>query len=287
MTNSNGNNEKNRIEEGTLYLTATPIGNLADISERAIKVLSEVDFICAEDTRNTGKLLNVLGIKKPMISYHEHNKKQKSNEIINRLQAGESAALVTDAGTPAVSDPGADIAAECMGANISVTSVPGPCAAINALILSGMDTSRFSFEGFLPVQKKEKRARLEELMPYKGTLILYEAPHKLKTTLCDLREALGNRRIALCREMTKLNEEVTRCTLDEAVAYFEANDPRGEFVLVLEGACGEQQDSFWQEMSIEEHIEFYISQGISKMDAIKQTARDRGVSKNEIYKQTI
>ncbi|MBR5515993.1 MAG: 16S rRNA (cytidine(1402)-2'-O)-methyltransferase [Clostridia bacterium] len=275
------------MEKGTLYLVATPIGNLSDLSERAFKVLSEVDFIAAEDTRNTGKLLSVLGISKSMTSYYEHNKKQSGESIIRRLKEGESCALVTDAGTPAISDPGEDLVRECIKEGVQVTSLPGACAVIVALTLSGMDTRRFTFEGFLPVKGKERKDVLSELALEKRTLILYEAPHKLKVTLADLLEYFGNRRIALCRELTKLNEEVMRLELSEAVSYYNEHEPRGEYVLVLEGAKNTVISAFWQEMTVEEHIEFYISQGMKKMDAIKNTAKDRGVPKNDIYKETI
>lgn len=280
--------EKNRVEKGCLYLVATPIGNLSDISDRAIKVLSEVDFVAAEDTRNTGKLLSALGISKPMTSYYEHNKKQSGEAIIRRLKDGESCALVTDAGTPAISDPGEDIVRLCIDEGIKVTSLPGACAVIVALTLSGMDTRRFAFEGFLPVKGKERRTALEELSHEKRTLILYEAPHKLKNTLDDLLEHFGDRRIALCRELTKLNEEIMRVSISEAVSYYCEHEPRGEYVLVLEGS-GEAvtQGSFWQGMTVGEHIDFYINQGMKKMDAIKQTAKDRGVPKNDIYKETL
>ncbi len=285
---SSVSNEKNRIEGGTLYLVATPIGNLADLSDRAYKVLSEVDFIAAEDTRNTGKLLSAIGISKSMTSYFEHNKKSSGEHILKRLLEGQSCALVTDAGTPAISDPGEDIVRDCIEAGIRVTSVPGAAAVIVALTLSGMNTRRFAFEGFLPVKGKERKEMLTELSTERRTLVLYEAPHKLKNTLDDLLEYFGaDRRIALCRELTKLNEEVMRCTLSEAVEYYSQNDPRGEYVLVLEGAKGESVGAFWQDMTVEEHIEYYISQGMKKMDAIKQVAKDRGVPKNEIYKQTI
>ncbi|MBR4880476.1 MAG: 16S rRNA (cytidine(1402)-2'-O)-methyltransferase, partial [Clostridia bacterium] len=211
---SSASNEKNRIEGGTLYLVATPIGNLSDLSDRAYKVLSEVDFIAAEDTRNTGKLLSAIGISKSMTSYYEHNKKSSGEHILKRLLEGQSCALVTDAGTPAISDPGEDIVRDCIAAGIKVTSVPGAAAVIVALTLSGMNTRRFAFEGFLPVKGRERKEMLSELSTEKRTLVLYEAPHKLKNTLDDLLEYFGSeRRIALCRELTKLNEEVMRCTL--------------------------------------------------------------------------
>ena len=283
-------NEKNRVAGGTLYLVATPIENLSDLSERAVKVLSEVDFVAAEDTRNSMRLLTHLGISKPMVSYFEHNKRERGEQIVERLQSGESCALVTDAGTPAISDPGEDIVALCAEAGIPVSSIPGPCAAIVALTLSGLPTGRFCFEGFLPTENKERRTRLERLSGEDRTMIFHEAPHKLKTTLADLREAFGDsRRISLCRELTKLNEEVLRLTLAEAVAYYEENAPRGEYVLVVEGA-GEgstAKGAFWTDMTIPDHVAHYMEQGMTKKDAIKAAARDRGVPKNEVYQAVI
>lgn len=279
--------EKNKIEKGTLYLVATPVGNLSDLSERAVKVLSEVDFIAAEDTRNSLKLLSYLGISKPMVSYFEHNKKERGEIIAKRLKDGESCALITDAGTPAISDPGEDIVALCAELDIPVSSIPGPCAAIIALTLSGLPTARFCFEGFLSAKASERRARLAELSGESRTMIFHEAPHKLRATLEDMKAAFGaDRRISLCRELTKKNEEIIRLTLSSAVEYYEKNDPRGEYVLVIEGAvCPAESESFWADMSISEHVDFYISGGLSKMDAIKSAARDRGVQKNVIYKE--
>lgn len=285
--NDSFRDEKNRVIGGMLYLVATPIGNLADLSERAVKVLSEVDFIAAEDTRNSGKLLSCLGIQKPMISYFEHNKRERGEQIAKRLQDGESCALITDAGTPAISDPGEDMVALCADLGIPVTSIPGPVASITALTLSGLPTGRFCFEGFLSVNKAERRERLSVLAEEDRTMLFHEAPHKLKATLKDLAAAFGeDRRIALCRELTKINEEVLRTTLGKAVAFYAENDPRGEYVLVVEG-CGRSasKKAFWAEMSIREHVEHYLSQGLSRMDAIKQTAKDRGVHKNEIYRE--
>lgn len=279
--------EKNRITASTLYLVATPIGNMSDISYRAVKVLSGVDFIAAEDTRNTARLLSALDISKPMLSYHEHNKRSRGIEILERLRGGESCALVSDAGTPAISDPGAELVCECIDAGICVTCVPGACAAITALTLSGMDTRRFVFEGFLAASGSERKKRLTELSSESRTVVIYEAPHKLRNTLADLREFFGNRRIALCRELTKLNEDVFRADIEAALQKYTDQEPRGEYVLVVEGASDDGSQSFWSEMSINEHIAFYIGQGMTKMDAIKKTARDRGVSKNEIYKETI
>ncbi len=278
--------EKNKVEKGTLYLVATPIGNLADLSERAVKVLSEVDFIAAEDTRNSMRLLSYLGISKPMISYFEHNKRERGEEIAARLQGGENCALVTDAGTPAISDPGEDMVALCAEKGIPVCSIPGPCAAIVALTLSGLPTGRFTFEGFLSANKAERKKQLAELSGERRTMVFHEAPHKLRATLADLLNILGNRRIALCREMTKKNEEVLRLTLAEAIAHYEANDPRGEYVLVVEGAT-ETIAEDWSNVSVQDHVAKYIESGMSKMDAIKAVAKERGVPKNEIYKQIL
>lgn len=278
--------EKNKVVGGTLYLVATPVGNLADLSARAVKVLSEVDFIAAEDTRNSMRLLSYLGIQKPMVSYFEHNKRTHGDLICSRLQAGESCALITDAGTPAISDPGEDIVALCAEQNIPVTSIPGACAAILALTLSALPTGRFCFEGFLSADKKERRARLERLKGDDRTLIFHEAPHKLKATLADMCEIFGNdRKISLCRELTKLNEDIHRTTLGGAVAHYEENSPRGEYVLVIEGADEETSDEKNDlcSLSVEEHVNHYISLGMSQKDAIKTAARDRGVPKNEVY----
>ena len=281
-------NEKNRVAGGTLYLVATPIGNLSDLSERAVKVLSEVDFVAAEDTRNSMRLLTHLGISKPMVSYFEHNKRERGEQIVERLQSGESCALVTDAGTPAISDPGEDIVALCAEAGIPVSSIPGPCAAIVALTLSGLPTGRFCFEGFLPTENKERRTRLERLAGEDRTMIFHEAPHKLKATLDDMTAAFGeDRRISLCRELTKLNEEAMRTTLGEAVAYYEANAPRGEYVLVVEGRPEDTAPIDWSGTDIAAHVESYITSGMSKKDAIKAVARDRGVHKSVIYKEIL
>jgi 16S rRNA (cytidine1402-2'-O)-methyltransferase len=277
--------EKNKIEEGTLYLVATPIGNMADLSDRAKKVLAEVDFIAAVDTRNSLKLLSLLGISKPMLSYFEHNQRMRGGQIVERLKEGQSCALITDAGTPAVSDPGQDLVKSCIEEGVPVTSVPGCCAAITALILSGMDTRRFVFEGFLEGNDGAKRARLEELSAEKRTLIFYEAPHRLADTLGMMKETFGGtRKIALCREMTKLNEEVLRATLDGAVSHYEKTSPRGEYVLIVEGKP-EKEGLFFENMTVEEHVSFYEQNGMSRMDAMKAAAKDRGVGKGEIYKQ--
>ena len=280
--------EKNRVLSGTLYLVATPIGNLADLSERAIKVLSEVDFIAAEDTRNSMRLLTHLGISKPMVSYFEHNKRERGEQITARLESGESCALITDAGTPAISDPGEDMVALCAERGIPVTSVPGPVASITALTLSGLPTGRFTFEGFLSVNKAERRAHLSALANEARTMLFHEAPHKLQATLDDLVRVFGeDRRIAICRELTKAHEEILRLTLGEAVAYYKEQSPRGEYVLVVEGAKDAVAASFWDAMDVPTHVQHYISGGMAKMDAIKQVARDRGVAKNEIYKQMV
>lgn len=274
---------KNQIQGGTLYLVATPIGNLSDLSERAIKVLSEVDFIAAEDTRNSLRLLTHFGISKPMVSYHEHNRRERGEEIARRLQGGEACALITDAGTPAISDPGEDLVALCAERGIAVTCVPGACAMIVALTLSGLPTARFCFEGFLPVPKKERRERMEELSRETRTFLLHEAPHKLRTTLADLQAVLGgDRRIALCRELTKRNEEIVRTTLDGAVTIYEEREPRGEYVLVIEG--GKQAAVAQKEpRSIEETVAYYVNTGYAKNDAIKAAAKELGLSRNEVY----
>ncbi|MGM9631751.1 MAG: 16S rRNA (cytidine(1402)-2'-O)-methyltransferase [Eubacteriales bacterium] len=288
IKNTDSEYEKNRIEDGTLYLVATPIGNLSDISERAVKVLNGVDFVAAEDTRNSMKLLSYLGIQKPMVSYFEHNKKERGQLIAERLKNGESCALITDAGTPAISDPGEDIVALCAEQNIPVTSIPGACAGIVALTLSALPTGRFCFEGFLSANKGERLERLAELESERRTMIFHEAPHKLKATLEDMKNTFGEeRKIALCRELTKKNEEIMRLTLGKAVAYYGENAPRGEYVLVVEGKtkANDSENLFWSNMSIQQHVDFYISTGLSKMDAIKQCAHDRGVHKNIIYKE--
>lgn len=281
--------EKNRVAAGTLYLVATPIGNLSDLSERAVKVLSEVDFIAAEDTRNSMRLLTHLGISKPMVSYFEHNKRERGEQIAARLESGESCALITDAGTPAISDPGEDMVALCAERGIPVSSIPGPVASIVALTLSGLPTGRFTFEGFLSVNKAERKERLSELAAERRTMLFHEAPHKLRATLSDLAAAMGeSRRIAICRELTKLNEQILRLTLGEAVAYYEANEPRGEYVLVVEGATESSAPaSFWAQMDIPTHVNYYIARGMSKKDAIKEAAHDRGLPKNDVYQKMI
>ena len=272
---------------GILYLCATPIGNLSDMSPRVIETLKEADLIAAEDTRNSIKLLNHFDIDTPMTSYHEFNKVDKAKTLIGKLKEGLNIALITDAGTPAISDPGEVLVKMCMEENITVTSLPGPAALIVALTLSGLSTRRFSFEGFLPPEKKERRRILKELENESRTIILYEAPHHLKGTLCELSEALGDRRITLCRELTKKFESVMPTTILGAVSYYEENEPRGEYVLVIEGKSFKEMDEERQlsfaEMSIEEHMKIYEDQGVDHKEAMKLVAKDRGVSKRDIY----
>ncbi len=271
---------------GTLYLCATPIGNLKDVSARCLEIFNEVDIIACEDTRRTLQLLNHFDIHKPLTSYHEHNKKEKGAYLIALLDEGKNIALVSDAGTPAISDPGEDLVALCIENGISVTSVPGPVAGINALILSGLPTSRFSFEGFLSVNNRHRREHLDSVKNDTRTLIFYEAPHKLKNTLSDMSVAFGeNRRIAIARELTKLHEEIIRTTIGEAVAYYNENSPRGEYVLVIEGETltPEPQENWWDALSVTEHIDKYIGDGMDKKSAIKQCATDRNLPKREVY----
>ena len=278
--------EKNKVQGGTLYLVGTPIGNLSDISERAVKVLTEVDFIAAEDTRNSLKLLLALGIKNELISYHEHNRKSSGERILARLLAGESCALVTDAGMPAISDPGEDIVGLCAESGVTVVVVPGPCAAVSALALSGLPTSRFAFEGFLPAVKGERRARLDAVAREERTMIFYEAPHKLCGTLEAMAEVLGSdKRIALCREMTKLNEEVMRTTIGEAVEIYREREPKGEYVLIIEGASPKAKKEDGR--SPRERVADYISGGMDKKDAVKLVAKEMGVPKNVVYSETL
>lgn len=273
---------------GTLYLCATPIGNLDDMTLRVLKLLEMADIIAAEDTRNTLKLLNHFEIKTPMTSYHEHNKVEKGPKLVERLLAGETIALVTDAGMPGISDPGADLVKLCYEAGVPVTVAPGASAAVVALVLSGLDTRRFVFEGFLPMEKKERRAVLSTLEKEHRTMIFYEAPHRLLDTLEELEKIFGSdREMAAIRELTKKFEEVRRGTLAEIKAHFTAQQPKGEFVLVFAGYTLEQQrqaaQESWESVSIEEHMEHYLRQNYSEKDAMKQVAKDRGVSKREIY----
>lgn len=286
MNTSSDPNEKNAIIGGTLYLVATPIGNMSDISSRALKVLENVDFIAAEDTRNTGLLLSRLGIKKQLVSYYEQNKKESGPKIIEKLKSGFSCALVTDAGMPGISDPGSDLVRLCETHSVPVTCVPGACAAVTALSISGLDTSRFVFEGFLPTRSKDRKETLEEDSKERGSIIIYEAPHRLKKTLNDLFEAFGNRKIAICRELTKLNEEVIRTSLSEATEIYSTLEPKGEYVLVIEG-CSKSSQNDWSDMTIEEHVNFYMKLGDDKMCAMKKVAKDRGIGKSEIYSAMI
>ena len=268
---------------GTLYLVATPIGNLGDFSPRAVETLETVDFIAAEDTRVSIKLLNHFEIKKPLVSYHEHNHITAGQSILARLLAGESCALVTDAGTPAVSDPGEDLVRLCAESDVEVLSIPGCCAAVNALAVSGRPTGRFTFEGFLTVNKKSRRERLESLKNEERTMIFHEAPHKLLTTLEDMLAVFGpDRRIALCRELTKLHEETRRCTLGEAIAYYNENAPKGEFVLVLAGAEPREATAVTLEDAVAQVLTLK-AQGMRLKDAAKEVAEHTGLSKNELY----
>ncbi|MBU3810228.1 MAG: 16S rRNA (cytidine(1402)-2'-O)-methyltransferase [Candidatus Niameybacter stercoravium] len=272
---------------GTLTLCATPIGNLEDITYRVVRTLQEVDFIAAEDTRHTRKLLNHFDIHTKLISYHEHNKMEKGKELIELLKQGKNLALVTDAGTPGISDPGEDIVKLAIEEGITVTSAPGAVAGITALILSGQSTRRFIFEGFLPTDKKERKALLESLKTETRTTILYEAPHRLNKTLELLYEALGDRSITVTKELTKKFEFIHKTTLSGAITYFEEVEPKGEFVLVLAGkdlkTLQEEDQKAWEEMSIEEHMNLYINKGMDEKTAMKQVAKDRGVSKRDIY----
>lgn len=275
---------------GTLYLCATPIGNLGDVSSRCIEVLNMVDLIAAEDTRRTVQLLNHFGISKPLTSYHEHNKREKGGYIISLLKQGKNIAQVSDAGTPAISDPGEDLVSMCIENGINVTSIPGPVAGINALILSGLPTSRFAFEGFLSVNKRHRSKHLNLVKDDTRTLIFYEAPHKLKTTLADMKKTFGGeRRIALVRELTKIHEEVIRTNIDGAIELYEEKSPRGEYVLVIEGSNEQKTDKdddlWWTELSVEEHVNKYISEGMTSKEAVKRAAEDRKAPKREIYNE--
>lgn len=273
---------------GKLYLCATPIGNLGDVSARCLEIFNMVDLIAAEDTRRTVQLLNHFEISKPLTSYHEHNKHEKGGYIVSLLKNGKNVALVSDAGTPAISDPGEDLVKLCIENGIEVTSVPGPAALINALILSGLSTSRFAFEGFLSVNKRHRSEHLESVKGDTRTLIFYEAPHKLKNTLSDMQKVFGgDRKIALVRELTKIHEEVKRCTIVEAVEFYGENNPRGEYVIVIEGAKEQDDDreNVWESVSVKEHVDKYIAEGMTSKDAIKQAALDRGAPKREIYNE--
>ena len=275
------------MTSGTLYLCATPIGNLGDITERVRETLEQVDLIAAEDTRNSIKLLNHFGIKTPMTSYHEYNKVDKAKTLVEKLSQGADIALITDAGTPAISDPGEVLVSMCQEAGIRVTSLPGAAACITALTLSGLSTRRFCFEGFLPSDKKERKMVLEDLQKESRTIILYEAPHHLQATLEELLLVLGNRKITLCRELTKKFEEVIPTTLGDLADFYKKDAPRGEYVLVIEGKSlydiKKEQQKDWQTISVEEHMKLYEDGGMDHKEAMKQVAKDRGISKREVY----
>ena len=276
---------------GKLYLCATPIGNLEDITFRVVRTLKEVDVIAAEDTRNSIKLLNHFEIKTPLTSYHEFNKYDKAKVLVSRMLGGENIALITDAGTPGISDPGEELVRQCYEAGVEVTSLPGAAACVTALTLSGLSTRRFAFEAFLPADKKEKAAILEELKSETRTIIIYEAPHRLKKTIAELLSVLGNRKLTAVKELTKLHENVFLTTLEEALDYYEENEPRGEFVLVIEGRKIEElkkeKEASFQEMDINEHMKLYLDKGMDKKEAMKAVAVDRGIPKREVYKMLL
>ncbi len=276
---------------GKLYLCATPIGNLEDITYRVIRTLKEVDIIGAEDTRNSIKLLNHFDIHTPMTSYHEYNKVDKARYLVGEIQKGKNVAIITDAGTPGISDPGEEICRQCIEAGIEVSSLPGPAACITALTMSGLPTRRFSFEAFLPRDKKERQMILEELKAETRTIVMYEAPHRLKDTLKELLKHLGNRKISLCREITKKYEENIYTTIEDAIKMYEVNDPRGEYVLVIEGRDREKDEiekqNNWMNMELTEHMNLYLEQGMDKKSAMKQVAKDRGVSKRDVYNELL
>lgn len=282
-------NEKNVKKDGPgmLYLCATPIGNLEDITYRVLRVLSEADLIAAEDTRNSIKLLNHFEIKTPMTSYHEFNKYDKAKVLVDKILGGMDVAVITDAGTPGISDPGEELVKQCRAAGIRVTSLPGPAACITALTMSGRETRRFAFEAFLPKDKKERKRVLEELKDETRTIIIYEAPHHLIKTLEELEKELDNRKITLCRELTKKYEEAHRTTLHEVLDYYKDKEPRGEYVLVLEGKTKEQVEEErkkeWENLTLEEHMQVYEEKGISHKEAMKLVAKDRGISKRDVY----
>ena len=279
------------MKKGTLYLCATPIGNLDDITVRCLNTLKECDLIACEDTRHSLKLLNHFGISKPLTSYFEHNKKEKGKYLISLLNEGKNIALVTDAGTPAISDPGEELVAQCIEAGVRVVPVPGCVALINALIISGLKTGRFSFEGFLSVNKKSRAEHLASLKDDERTLIFYEAPHKLIRTLCDMRESFGKRRISLIRELTKIHEEAIYTTFDEAIAHFETIAPKGEYVLVVEGKNpsekAEEQKEAFAALSLTDHVKKLMADGIDKKDAMKKVADLRGISKRDVYNEFV
>ena len=272
---------------GSLYLCATPIGNLEDITLRVLRTLKEVDLIAAEDTRNSIKLLNHFEIKTKMTSYHEYNKVEKAVYLVEKMKQGMNVALITDAGTPGISDPGEELVRQCYDAGVPVTSLPGACACITALTMSGLSTRRFAFEAFLPYDKKERAEILESLKNETRTIIIYEAPHHLKKTLKECREYLGNRRMTVCKELTKKHEKKMRAFLDEVIAFYDENEPRGEYVLVFKGKSRqeikEEEQESWAKLSIEEHMEVYEAKGLDRKAAMKAVAKDRGISKREVY----
>ncbi len=280
-----------KIEAGALYLCATPIGNLEDITYRSIRILKESDLIAAEDTRTSLKLLQYYEISTPMTSYHEFNKIEKAQLLLDKLKGGQTIALITDAGTPGISDPGEELVAMCFEVGINVYAVPGPAACITALTSSGQACRRFAFEAFLPKDKKDRQRILDELKRETRKIIIYEAPHHLRATLQELNQALGNRGITVCRELTKKYEEKIKMTLDEAVSYYEQTDPRGEYVLVIAGKSkaevAEEQKQRWEAISIEEHLQIYLDQGQDKKTAMKSVAKDLNISKREVYSQLL
>ena len=276
---------------GKLFLCATPIGNLEDITFRVLKTLKEVDLIAAEDTRHSIKLLNHFEIQTPMTSYHEYNKVDKAKYLVNLMQEGKNIAVITDAGTPGISDPGEELVRQCFEVGIEVSSLPGPAACITALTMSGLKTRRFAFEAFLPSDKKERQQVLEELKDETRTMIIYEAPHHLVQTLKELESVLGDRKITQCRELTKKYEEAHQTTIGSLISEYETKEPRGEYVLVIEGKTfkekTEEKQKDWESLSINEHMEYYLDQGIDKKEAMKRVAKDRGVSKRDIYRECI
>lgn len=279
------------MAEGILYICATPIGNLSDMSFHVLDTLKEVDLIAAEDTRNSIKLLNHFEIKTPMTSYHEFNKYDKARDLIRQIREGKNVALITDAGTPAISDPGEVLVKMCLDEGIRVTSLPGACACITALTMSGMPSRRFSFEGFLPSDKKERMAVLEQLQNERRTIIIYEAPHHLKATLSLLNDFLGDREIAICKELTKKHEKCIRMRLPEACSYYEENEPKGEYVLVISGKSEEavlsEEREKWEDLTLEEHMAFYEEKGYDRKECMKRVAKDRGLSKRDVYNQLL
>ena len=283
---------ENKGRQGILYLRATPIGNLEDITFRVLRTLKEVDLIAAEDTRNSMKLCNHFDIKTPLTSYHEFNKYDKARVLVDKLRAGADIAVITDAGTPGISDPGEELVKQCHEAGITVTSLPGPVACVTALTMSGLPTRRFCFEAFLPSEKQERRDVISELENETRTMIIYEAPHRLKKTLAELTEVFGaDRRLSVCKELTKRHENVFLTTFGEVVEFYENNEPRGEYVLVIEGKSRDdikkEQQAQWESMSIVEHVDKYIADGMDKKEAMKAAAKDRGISKREVYNEYV